>query len=84
MMMVSLSDAHAAALKRLAEEAGVTVDQLLGEWIARHNASVPVAPSREERERRLRELDGKYDLGDADLSLRVGEIMRGAFSSKRD
>jgi hypothetical protein len=84
MALVSLSDAHAAALKQLAEKAGVTVDQLAGEWIARYDSSLTALPSRAEREQRLRELEGKYDLGGSDVSLRVGEIMRGVFSTKHD
>ncbi len=84
MVTVSLSGAHAEALRRLAEEAGVTVDELVGEWIARYSSSVPALLTQAERERRLREMDGAYDLGDADLSLKVGEIMRGRFSAKHD
>jgi hypothetical protein len=80
----SLSDVHAEALKRLADEAGVTVDQLLGEWIARYDAPVSAAPSRAEREQCLRELEGKYDMGDEDLSLKSGQIMREIFAAKRD
>ena len=81
---LSLSEAHTEALKRLADESGVTADELLGELIARYSTSTPLTISRAERERRLRELDGKYDSGDADLSLKAGQIMREIFSSKHD
>ena len=84
MVTLSLSDAHAEALKRLADEAGMTAEELLGAWIARFGASDPNALSRTERERRLRELEGRFDLDDADLSLKAGQIMRETFSAKRD
>ena len=48
MVTLSLSDSHAEALKRLADEAGVTADELLGEWIARFGASDPKGLSRDE------------------------------------
>jgi hypothetical protein len=80
----SLSDVHAETLKRLADEAGVTADEFLGELIARYSASHPAAINRAEREQRLRELEGKYDMGDEDLSLKSGQIMREIFAAKRD